>query len=104
MPKINAERLIGDLKRLRQFGAKPPGVVRPAFSEADMKARNWLKDQYTEAGLEASIDGIGNVLGRSKNPGPALLIGSHSDSQPTGGWLDGAMGVIYGLELSLIHI
>ena len=99
MPKINAERLIGDLKRLRQFGAKPPGVVRPAFSEADMEARNWLKDQYTEAGLEASIDGIGNVLGRSKNPGPALLIGSHSDSQPTGGWLDGALGVIYGLEI-----
>ena len=99
MPKINAERLIGDLKRLRQFGAKPPGVVRPAFSEADMEARKWLKDQYTEAGLEASIDGIGNVLGRSKNPGPALLIGSHSDSQPTGGWLDGAMGVIYGLEI-----
>ena len=66
MPKINAERLIGDLKRLRQFGAKPPGVVRPAFSEADMEARKWLKDQYTEAGLEASIDGIGNVLGPLK--------------------------------------
>ena len=46
MPKINAERLIGDLKRLRQFGAKPPGVLRPAFSEADMEARKWLKDQY----------------------------------------------------------
>ena len=77
MPKINAERLIGDLKRLRQFGAKPPGVVRPAFSEADMQARNWLKDQYTEAGLEASIDGIGNVLGRSAD----CLNGSRSITQ-----------------------
>ena len=83
MPKINAERLIGDLKRLRQFGAKPPGVVRPAFSEADMEARKWLKDQYTEAGLEASIDGIGNVLGRSKNPGPALSVSYTHLTLPT---------------------
>ena len=100
MPKINAERLLGDLRRLSQFGANNPGVVRPAFSEADMEARKWLKDQYTKAGLDASIDGLGNVLGRSKKKGPAILIGSHSDSQPTGGWLDGALGVIYGLEIA----
>ena len=100
MPKINAERLLGDLRRLSQFGANNPGVVRPAFSEADMEARKWLKDKYTEAGLDASIDGLGNVLGRSKKKGPAILIGSHSDSQPTGGWLDGALGVIYGLEIA----
>jgi beta-ureidopropionase / N-carbamoyl-L-amino-acid hydrolase len=53
-----------------------------------------------EAGLDATIDGVGNVIGRSRNPGSALLIGSHSDTQPTGGWLDGAMGVIYALEIA----
>jgi N-carbamoyl-L-amino-acid hydrolase len=53
-----------------------------------------------EAGLNATIDGVANVLGRSPNAGPALLIGSHSDTQPKGGWLDGAMGVIYGLEIA----
>jgi beta-ureidopropionase / N-carbamoyl-L-amino-acid hydrolase len=98
MPKINAERLISNLRDLRKIGAEGTGVVRPAFSEKDMEARNWLKSLYEDAGLDAQIDGIGNVIGRSRNSGPALLIGSHSDTQPTGGWLDGALGVIYGLE------
>jgi N-carbamoyl-L-amino-acid hydrolase len=53
-----------------------------------------------DAGLEARIDGVGNVMGRSRHAGPALLIGSHSDTQPTGGWLDGALGVIYALEVA----
>lgn len=100
MPTINAERLLSDLRHLRSIGAVENGVVRPAFSEKDMEARHWLKGQYEAAGLEASIDGVGNVLGRSKNAGKALLIGSHSDTQPTGGWLDGALGVIYGLEVA----
>ncbi len=99
MPKINAERLLADLRYLRSIGAVDNGVVRPAFSATDMEARRWLKSQYEAAGLDATIDGVGNVLGRSPNPGKALLIGSHSDTQPTGGWLDGALGVIYGLEV-----
>ena len=45
--------------------------------------------------LEAVIDGVGTVFGHSRKSGPALVIGSHTDTQPTGGWLDGAMGVIY---------
>jgi hypothetical protein len=72
--------------------------VRPTFTDADMASRRWLCERYEEAGLEATIDGVGNVFGRSRNRGPALLVGSHSDTQPRGGWLDGAMGVIYGLE------
>ncbi|MFP6749162.1 MAG: hydantoinase/carbamoylase family amidase [Alphaproteobacteria bacterium] len=102
MVTVNGERLLGDLRALRAMGAAGmggTGVVRPAFSEADMTARRWLAGQYETAGLSALIDGVGNVLGRSPNPGPALLVGSHSDTQPTGGWLDGALGVIYGLEV-----
>ena len=63
-----------------------------------MAARWWLKVKFEQAGLLATIDGVGNVIGRSPNPGPALLLGSHSDTQPRGGWLDGAMGVVYALE------
>jgi beta-ureidopropionase / N-carbamoyl-L-amino-acid hydrolase len=100
MPKINAERLMSNLRDLRKIGAQGSGVVRPAFSAEDMQARHWLKSLYEEAGLETEIDGVGNLIGRSKNSGPALLIGSHSDTQPTGGWLDGAMGVVYGLEVA----
>ena len=99
MPRINADRLMTDLSRLRAIGAVGTGVVRPAFSAEDMTARRWLQDRFTEAGLETVIDGVGNVFGRSPRSGPALLVGSHSDTQPRGGWLDGALGVIYALEI-----
>ncbi|SAK52510.1 allantoate amidohydrolase [Caballeronia hypogeia] len=100
MPKIDPERLLNDLRHLRSFGATGPGVVRLSLSAVDMDARRWLAGRMTEAGLDASIDGVGTVFGRSRNAGPALLIGSHTDTQPTGGWLDGALGVIYGLEIA----
>lgn len=96
--KINARRLLEDLYTLRGFGACGKGVVRLAFSAEDMAARRWLEQRMAAAGLDAEIDGVGNVLGRSRSSGPALLIGSHSDTQPSGGWLDGAYGVICGLE------
>jgi N-carbamoyl-L-amino-acid hydrolase len=89
-----------DLKRLRRFGAHGVGVVRLSLSPIDIESRHWLVERMTEAGLDAVIDGVGTVFGRSRKPGPALLIGSHTDTQPTGGWLDGAMGVIYGLEIA----
>jgi beta-ureidopropionase / N-carbamoyl-L-amino-acid hydrolase len=100
LPIINPERLLADLAALRSFGAHGHGVVRLAFSPVDMEARRWLVGRLIEAGLDARIDGVGSVFGRSRNPGPALVIGSHTDTQPTGGWLDGAMGVIYGLEIA----
>ncbi|MDE0811174.1 MAG: hydantoinase/carbamoylase family amidase [Alphaproteobacteria bacterium] len=100
MPRINAERLLKDLRDLRAIGTVGHGVVRPAFSDTDMAARRWLKQRYADAGLDATLDGVGNVLGRSRKNGPALIIGSHSDTQPEGGWLDGALGVIYGLEIA----
>jgi N-carbamoyl-L-amino-acid hydrolase len=100
MPKINAERLLADLDHLRTIGGVETGVVRTALSDKDMEARRWLKRRFEEAGLETTIDGVGNVLGRTSKPGPVLLIGSHSDTQPRGGWLDGALGVVYGLEIA----
>lgn len=99
MPRIDPQRLLDDLRCLRAIGAQGHGVVRPAFSAADLEARRWLARRFSEAGLAATIDGVGNVLGHSRSPGRALLLGSHSDTQPTGGWLDGALGVIYALEV-----
>ena len=100
MPQINPDRLLGDLRTLREFGHHGTGVVRQALSAVDMASRHWLVERMTDAALDASIDGLGTVIGRSRNPGKALLIGSHTDTQPTGGWLDGAMGVMYGLEIA----
>jgi N-carbamoyl-L-amino-acid hydrolase len=100
MPIIDADRLLNDLKTLRSIGAVGTGVVRPALSEKDLEARRWLKKRFEDAGLDTTLDGVANVLGRSCKNGPALIVGSHSDTQPRGGWLDGALGVIYGLEVA----
>ena len=100
MPEINPQRLISDLKHLRTLGKYGTGVVRPTFSTKDMEARQWLLDRMDQAGLKASMDGVGNVFGRSPNSGRGVLIGSHTDTQPQGGWLDGSLGVIYGLEIA----
>ena len=97
---INADRLLQQLHELRNFGRSGSGVVRRCLSPVDMEARHWLVARMQDAGLEASIDGVANVIGVSANPGKALLLGSHSDTQPTGGWLDGALGVIYGIEVA----
>ena len=99
-PKINATRLLDDLRQLRAFGATGSGVVRLALSPVDIEARHWLAGRMAAAGLDAGIDGVGSVWGCAKQDGPRLLIGSHTDTQPTGGWLDGALGVIYGLEIA----
>jgi N-carbamoyl-L-amino-acid hydrolase len=99
-PQIDPERLLSDLKTLRSFGACGNGVVRQSFCDVDMAARRWLAGRMAEAGLEARIDGVGNVIGRSPNDGRALLMGSHTDTQPRGGWLDGALGVITALEVA----
>ena len=100
MVRINGERLLDDLRTLRGFGSIGTGVVRQALSKVDLESRHWLVERMGEAGLDAGIDGLGTVFGRSRAGGRALLVGSHTDTQPTGGWLDGAMGVIYGLELA----
>jgi len=85
---------------LRSFGASGvgKGVVRPAFSEPDVAARKWLIEQFKAAGLAPHVDPVGNVFGLTD--APSMLLGSHTDTQPEGGWLDGALGVIVALEIA----
>lgn len=100
MPEIDGARLLRDLRLLAEFGRHKSGVHRPTFSPTDVEARHWFVGRLREAGLAAEIDGIGNIMASSDAPGPKLLIGSHLESQPYGGWLDGAMGVVFGLEVA----
>src|ERR1051326_2194550 len=100
MPKTDGARVVADLKRLAEFGRYKTGVHRPTYSPEDVASRAWLAEQFVAAGLEPMIDGIGNVFGRNRRATRRLLVGSHSETQPHGGWLDGALGVIYGLELA----
>src|SRR4029077_5119664 len=100
MPTIDGQRVVADLKRLAEFGRYKTGVHRPTYSPVDVESRHWLAERLREAGLDTVIDGIGNVIGRNPSAGRRLLVGSHSETQPYGGWLDGSLGVIYGLELA----
>jgi N-carbamoyl-L-amino-acid hydrolase len=100
MPSIDGQRVVADLKRLAEFGRYKTGVHRPTYSPVDVESRHWFAERLSEAGLDPMIDGIGNVIGRNPRAGQRLLVGSHSETQPYGGWLDGSLGVIYGLELA----
>jgi beta-ureidopropionase / N-carbamoyl-L-amino-acid hydrolase len=98
--KIDAVRFLKDLHDLRAIGAAGvgKGVVRPAYSEADIEGRAWIAGRMRDAGLRVEMDAMGNLFGLAD--GPSILMGSHSDSQPEGGWLDGALGVIAALEVA----
>ena len=100
MPTIDGPRVVADLKRLAEFGRYKTGVHRPTYSPVDVESRQWLAEKFREAGLDPVIDGIGNVIGHNPSAARRLLVGSHSETQPYGGWLDGSLGVIYALELA----
>jgi N-carbamoyl-L-amino-acid hydrolase len=100
MPAIDTGRFLQDLHVLRRIGAYRTGVHRPTYSPQDMESRRWLMERMAEVGLEASIDGIGNVYGRHRAAGPHALAGSHIETQNHAGWLDGALGVVAGLALA----
>lgn len=101
-PQVSIDRLSDDLRTLAEIGrADDGGVYRMAFTDADMQGKAWLEERMQDAGLETSRDGACNVIGRlpGRNPdAPALVIGSHIDTVPCAGILDGTLGVLTGLE------
>src|SRR3954453_10363142 len=99
---VDGARVLADLNALRGIGAYKTGVHKPPFSEPHLRSLQWLAQQLPEAGLAATIDGIGNVLGTSAKPGPKLLAGSNLESQNFAGWLDGPLGVVYALEAARV--
>jgi N-carbamoyl-L-amino-acid hydrolase len=98
MPAIKPDRVLADLATLRTFGTYKTGVHRPTFSPQDIAARQWFADRCTAAGLDTTIDGIGNILGKTRASGARALSGSHLESQNHAGWLDGPLGCVYALE------
>lgn len=98
---LDIDRYLGDLDTLRQIGRfNDTGVHRPTFSPQDMESRHWLAREMQAVGLDASIDGIGNVFGRHRGAGPHVLCGSHLETQNHAGWLDGVLGVVAALALA----
>ncbi|MGJ5756662.1 M20/M25/M40 family metallo-hydrolase [Streptomyces puniciscabiei] len=100
-PQINSRRLLKDINRLAQIGAGADGAIyRIAGNDADMAARDWIDKTMRVTGLHSYYDSVGNVFSRRLNTsGPWLLIGSHSDTVPAAGHLDGAYGVIAAMEV-----
>jgi hydantoinase/carbamoylase family amidase len=91
--------LIEDLSAAARFGGAGDGVTRFAWSPELMQASRWLVAQLEALGLAASIDAAGNVIGRwEAGRGPAIVVGSHLDTVPSGGRFDGALGVLAGLD------
>ena len=99
--RISESRLLADLRELARIGGRADGGVdRTAGSPADLEARKWLQRKIADAGLTPRTDAINNVFGRlGSSQGPWLLVGSHTDTVPGGGWLDGAYGVVAALEV-----
>lgn len=101
--RINADRLWDSLMSMAEIGATPAGGCnRQALTAEDAAARALFTEWAEDAGCRVSTDPMGNLFarrpGRNKQA-PAILIGSHLDTQPTGGRFDGVYGVLAGLEV-----
>jgi len=101
--RINGERLWGSLMELAKIGATPKGgVCRLTLTDLDRQGRDLVTRWGREAGLTVTIDKIGNGFMRRagrNNSLPPIMMGSHIDTQPTGGKFDGNYGVLSGLEV-----
>lgn len=101
---MNAERVIADLRELAALTSTADGAQRLAWGPVWREARAWFKGKVAAMGLEVSTDSAGNnwvtLPGRSPK---TVIVGSHLDSVPNGGWLDGALGVMAALEALRVH-
>ena len=97
---LDPKRTVADLKQLRELTEDENGAQRVAWTETWEQAREWLRELAAETGAKESIDAAGNqwftLVGQTKR---AVLIGGHIDSVPNGGWLDGALNVVAGVEV-----
>jgi N-carbamoyl-L-amino-acid hydrolase len=100
--RVDGARLRADLASLSEIGRRPSGgISRTGFSAEDARARQWYKDRCDAAGLLLRTDGLGNMFTQavgSDQDVPAVWTGSHIDTVPDGGPLDGALGTVAALE------
>ena len=94
-PAIDAERVIADLRELQRRTGDDDGAQRLCWGEGWRRAREFLGELLGEIGLDFEVDEAGNAWTYLEGDSePALAVGSHLDSVPNGGWLDGALGVM----------
>ena len=97
---LDPKRTVAELKELRALTADDNGAQRVAWTETWLKAREWFQTKIKSLPVQHHYDAAGNswttLRGESEK---ALLIGGHLDSVPNGGWLDGSLDFLSGLEV-----
>lgn len=101
--RVNSQRLEQRLMKLAEFGKTDKGNMRVAFSEFDLKGREYVMSLMREAGLTVRIDAAGNIIGRREGTErslPPIVFGSHIDCVPNGGYYDGNVGSLGAVEVA----
>jgi N-carbamoyl-L-amino-acid hydrolase len=97
---LQPRRTVDDLRELQELTGDENGAQRVAWTETWERAREWLRGKVAESGAEETVDAAGNqwftLRGVSDQ---AVLVGGHLDSVPNGGWLDGSLNVVAGVEV-----
>jgi N-carbamoyl-L-amino-acid hydrolase len=97
---LSPARTVAELRELQELTGDENGAQRVAWTETWEEARRWLREKVGSTGAEEEVDEAGNqwftLRGSSQR---ALLIGGHIDSVPNGGWLDGCLNVLAGVEV-----
>jgi hydantoinase/carbamoylase family amidase len=97
---LNPSRTVDELRELRELTGDENGAQRVAWTDTWVTAKGWLSDKLAPLGVDEETDAAGNqwftLRGDSDR---ALVIGGHIDSVPNGGWLDGALNVVAGIEV-----
>src|ERR1051325_2265276 len=106
--KIDAERLWGELLESAAIGGTPKGgICRLTLTDLDRQVRDWFKARCEALGCTVTVDDMGTMFARragQRADVPPIAMGSHLDTQPTGGKFDGALGVLAGREaLRTLH-
>src|SRR4051812_26568541 len=100
MGNLNPKRTVEELKELRALTGNAEGAQRVAFTDTWVKGRAWLKEKLAKLPVEVHQDAGENLWATLREKSEKeLLIGGHMDSVPNGGWLDGCLNVLAGVEV-----
>jgi hydantoinase/carbamoylase family amidase len=97
---VDPKRTIAELQELRRLTGDEEGAQRVAFTDTWLKARAWLREKLQALPVEIAPDEAGNLWATLRGESErTLIIGGHMDSVPNGGWLDGCLNVLAGVEI-----
>jgi hydantoinase/carbamoylase family amidase len=101
---MNTDRVLADLRELARLTGGPDGARRICWTDEWTRARDLLRTRLDELPVEVSVDEAGNLWAELEGEGDGfVIVGSHSDSVPAGGWLDGALGIYAAVEALRAH-